>query len=101
MFKVTLRTVSNRAFSMTGGSSERRSCSQSMDGSRQMTVSFTCTGSGGGSSFKRKSVAFSDRTGSIPEDGENVVTSSESDTETASVLTGCGNGAQAANTPAQ
>jgi hypothetical protein len=44
-----------------------------MDCSRQLSLSNSCTGSGGGGCLKKKNVAFSERAGSIPEDGENAV----------------------------
>lgn len=49
----------------------RRDRSHSIDGARQqIPLSNSCTGSGGGGSFKKKNVIFSDKDGSIPEDGE-------------------------------
>lgn len=55
----------------------RRDRSQSIDGARQIPLSNSCTGSGGGGSFKRKNVVFSEKDGSIPEDGENAIVEKE------------------------
>lgn len=59
----------------------QRDRSHSMDNPRQLSLSNSCLGSGGGGSLKKKNVAFSERAGSIPEDGENTavnITESES-----------------------
>jgi hypothetical protein len=48
-----------------------------VDSSRQLSLSNSCTGSGGGGCLKKKNVAFSERAGSIPEDGENAVKNPE------------------------
>ncbi|XP_046457976.1 histidine decarboxylase-like [Daphnia pulex] len=55
----------------------QRDRSHSVDSSRQLSLSNSCTGSGGGGCLKKKNVAFSERAGSIPEDGENVVNNPE------------------------
>lgn len=51
----------------------QRDRSHSVDSSRQVSLSTSCTGSGGGGGLKKKNVVFSERAGSIPEDGENVL----------------------------
>ncbi|EFX79676.1 hypothetical protein DAPPUDRAFT_304481 [Daphnia pulex] len=55
----------------------QRDRSHSVDSSRQLSLSNSCTGSGGGGCLKKKNVAFSERAGSIPEDGENAVNNPE------------------------
>jgi hypothetical protein len=65
--------IGNKEGSPCEEDERQRDRSHSMDCSRQLSLSNSCTGSGGGGCLKKKNVAFSERAGSIPEDGENAV----------------------------
>lgn len=69
--------IGNKEGSPCEEDERQRDRSHSVDSSRQLSLSNSCTGSGGGGCLKKKNVAFSERAGSIPEDGENAVNNPE------------------------